>query len=240
MELAEHFSFTCSDPSLPVDADNLCVRAIRRLEERCNIDANVAVHLEKVIPYGAGLGGGSSDAAITLQLVTELLELEVSNTVLHEIAASLGSDIPFFLGASAALGTGRGDMLTQLMNKQDNDRVYSLPYSLLLIVPSIHVSTKEAYQFVNPYERNRPDLAALVQSNDLSRWRAELVNDFEHSVFAVHPGVKKIKQTLYKSGAAYAAMSGSGSSVFGLFEDKNQAIDVGEAFREKEMRVWVE
>ena len=240
MQIADQFSFTCSDPSLPVNEDNLCVRAIRRLEEQCNIKANVAMHLEKVVPYGAGLGGGSSDAAITLQLVTELLALQDAGASLHEIAASLGSDIPFFLGASAALGTGRGERITPLIDPQDKNKVYSLPFSLVLVVPPIHVSTKEAYQFVTPDEQSRPDLAALVQSNDISRWRTELVNDFEHSVFSVHPGIKKIKENLYASGAAYAAMSGSGSSVFGLFEDKAGAMEAGEFFQGKEMVVWVE
>ena len=237
MQKAKAFSFTCSDATLPVDENNLCVRAIRRLEEHCETPIAVAMHLEKVLPYGAGLGGGSSDAALALQMASELLDLNVSGALLHTIAAGLGSDIPFFLGASAAVGTGRGEKLTPLM---DGGQVYSVPYSLLLVVPPVHVSTKEAYQYVTPSEKDRPGLAELVQSNDLSRWKAELVNDFEDSVFTGYPAIGQIKEQLYTFGAGYAAMSGSGSSVFGVFDEENRAIEAEVYFQKQNMTTWRE
>jgi len=196
------------------------------------------LHLEKHVPYGAGLGGGSSDAAHTLLLVNEFLDLGASQDDLHNIAAQLGSDVPFFLGGSAALGTGRGELLTPLLHNDGSE--YLLPYHLLLAVPAVHVSTKEAYQYVKPNEIGRPDLSDLLLEGTPKEWCAKLVNDFEASVFKTHPSIENVKNQLYYSGVVYAAMSGSGSSVFGLFEDERKCVDAGSALRDQGIKVWTE
>ena len=235
---AASFSFTCSDPSLPVNSNNLCVRAAYVMAHHFNIDPKIALHLEKRIPYGAGLGGGSSDAAHTLRLMNDFFGLGASRELLHSFAAKLGSDVPFFLGETAALGTGRGELLTPL--RTAGGKPYNLPGHLLLAIPSVHVSTKEAYQYVTPNETGRLDLGNLVLTNDLGRWRKDLVNDFEASVFKSYPVIEDVKHQLYQLGASYASMSGSGSSVFGLFPNPELCQNAAIKLQEKGISVWVE
>ena len=208
------------------------------LMSRFKAEAAFTLHLDKHVPYGAGLGGGSSDAAHTLLVVNEFLDLGASQDDLHNIAAQLGSDVPFFLGGSAALGTGRGEILTPLLHNDGSE--YLLSYHLLLAVPPVHVSTKEAYQYVKPNEIGRPDLSGLVLKGSPKDWCAKLVNDFEASVFKTHPTIENVKNHLYNSGALYAAMSGSGSSVFGLFEDEEKCMDAGSVLQDQGVKVWIE
>ncbi len=212
---AATLSLTCSDPALPTDETNLCLRAARLLAETCGVHAGAALHLDKHLPYGAGLGGGSSDAATTLRLLAAFWQLPVTDAHLHALAARLGADVPFFLGPPAALGTGRGEVLTALD--------YRLPYALVVVVPPVHVATALAYRLVRPDEQNRPRLDELVMSNDLDRWRRELVNDFETPVFGAFPVLQAVKAALLEAGAAYAALSGSGSALFGVFTDAGTA-----------------
>ena len=235
---AEAFSFTCSDASLPVNEDNLCVKAVHMLTSRCEVVPAFTLHLEKHVPYGAGLGGGSSDAAHTLLLVNEFLDLGASQDDLHSIASQLGSDVPFFLGGSSALGTGRGEILTPLLHNDGSE--YLLPYHLLLAVPPVHVSTQEAYQYVEPNEISRPDLSELVLKESPREWCARLVNDFEASVFKTYPLIEQVKDHLYEAGAIYAAMSGSGSSVFGLFKDEGKCIGAAKMLQREGIKIWTE
>ncbi|PSQ89414.1 MAG: 4-(cytidine 5'-diphospho)-2-C-methyl-D-erythritol kinase [Bacteroidetes bacterium QS_8_64_10] len=192
----ERIALTCSDPALPTDDDNLVVRAAR---------------LEKPLPAGAGLGGGSSDAAAALRLLSDFWSLDATDETLRKLAARLGSDVPFFLGAPAAYATGRGDVLHPM-------RDYRLPFPLVVAVPDVAVSTPDAYRLVAPSNQDRPDLRAVVRSNDPARWRRELTNDFEEPVVEAYPVIGAVRATLRESGAAYAALSGSGSAVFGVFE----------------------
>lgn len=212
---AAALSLTCSDPALPTDDTNLCLKAARLLAETCGVATGAALHLDKHIPYGAGLGGGSSDAAATLQLLAAHWHLSLPDGLLHALAARLGSDVPFFLGPPTALGTGRGEVLTPFD--------YHFPFALVVAVPPVHVATALAYRLVRPHDTNRPDLRELVGSNDLARWRTTLVNDFEQPVFSAFPALGTVKTRLLHLGAAYAALSGSGSAVFGVFEDPHQA-----------------
>nr|MBX2820496.1 4-(cytidine 5'-diphospho)-2-C-methyl-D-erythritol kinase [Rhodothermaceae bacterium] len=182
--------------------------------------------------------GGSSDAAHTLLLINEFLDLGASQDDLHNIASQLGSDVPFFLGGSAALGTGRGEILTPLLHNDGSE--YLLPYHLLLAVPPVHVSTQEAYQYVKPNEIERPVLTDLVLKCTPEDWRARLVNDFEASVFKTHPTIENVKNHLYNFGALYAAMSGSGSSVFGLFEDERKCLEAAKMLQSEGIKVWTE
>ena len=231
---ADTFRFTCSDPSLPHDEGNLCVRAVRLMEGHHGKEAPFALHLDKRIPYGAGLGGGSSDAAQTLNLFQELPDWRVPAPVLHDMAARLGADVPFFLESQPARATGRGEVLEAL------DGVLPLPFAVLVICPPVHVDTATAYRHVIPSSEGRPDLAELVQEKAPERWRQHLCNDFEASVFRAHPGIQALKMRLQESGAVYAAMSGSGSSVFGLYEDPEALKGAVAMFDRRLYRVWAE
>lgn len=215
VEPAGTFRFTCSDPALPTDERNLCVRAAYGLAEWAGIEPHGALHLEKHVPHGAGLGGGSSDAAHTLRLLADLWALPPDPDGMQALAARLGSDVPFFLHDEAMHATGRGEVLHPLD--------YTMPYALAVVMPPVQVSTAAAYALVRPNDQGRPDQCAVVQSNDLERWRRELVNDFEQPVLARHPEIRDARQRLLNAGAGYAALSGSGAAVFGVFERNKDA-----------------
>lgn len=218
VEPAHRFRFTCSDAGLPTDDRNLCVRAARALAVHAGIEPRGALRLDKRVPHGAGLGGGSSDAAHTLRLLADFWQLEVPAEALHGLAAGLGSDVAFFLRDEALLATGRGEVLEPLAAE-----AYRLPFDLTVVMPPVQVSTAAAYALVRPSGDGRPDLRAVVRSNDLARWRRELVNDFEEPVLAGHPAIGRAKQRLLDAGAGYAALSGSGAAVFGVFERGEEA-----------------
>jgi 4-diphosphocytidyl-2-C-methyl-D-erythritol kinase len=218
---AAELSMTCSDPALPTDDDNLCLQAARRLAAVCDVTAGAELHLEKRVPYGAGLGGGSSDAAATLRLLTRLWDLEPTQKELHDVAGRIGSDVPFFLNdAPAAYATGRGDALTPLYG---NDDPYRLPYPVLVAVPPLQVATPDAYAQVTPREEGRPSLPDLVRTDDLARWRSALGNDFEAPITERHPEVAAARDWLDEAGAAYVSLSGSGGAVYGVFETNEAA-----------------
>jgi len=229
---SDTLTLTTSDPALPTGDGNLVVRAARALAEWAGVAPTGRLHLDKRVPYGAGLGSGSSDAAHALRLLADLWALDVPEAVLHGLAAGLGSDVPFFLLGGPALATGRGEVLTPLP--------YRCPFALVVAVPPVHVATAEAYRFVTPNDDARPDPAAVVASNDLARWRAELANDFEAPVLARYPAIAEAKALLLRSGAGYAALSGSGAAVFGAFEDDAEAREAAERLRTEGHRVWLE
>jgi 4-diphosphocytidyl-2-C-methyl-D-erythritol kinase len=232
---ADTLSMTCSDPALPTDENNLCLRAALALKEASGVAAGAALHLDKQVPYGTGLGGGSSDAAATLRLLTRLWDLDADPDHLHAVAAALGADVPFFLlDAPAALATGRGDELTVL---DDGDRPYRLPHPVVVVVPPVEIATPDAYAAVTPRDDDRPELPALVRSSDLSRWRAALVNDFEAPIAAAHPAVATARDWLRDQGADYVSLSGSGGAVYGVFEERAAAERVERAGRERSARV---
>ena len=213
---AETLSLTCSDPSLPTDEDNLCLRAAHRLAAAFDVTRGGDLHLEKRVPYGAGLGSGSSDAAATLRLLSRLWELDPSSEQLQEIGGEIGADVPFFLmDAPAAYATGRGDTLSPLLKDGGS---YRLPFPLLVAVPPAAVSTSWAYAQVTPNDTDRPDLQRVVTSNDPGRWRSVLVNDFEAPVAAAEPSVASLCNALRDTDAAYVSLSGSGGAVYGVFE----------------------
>jgi len=170
---------------------------------------NVRIRLEKYAPVGAGLGGGSADAAFALQLYRDLGNLPLSDSELAAYAARLGSDCSFFIWRRPMLGSGRGEVLEPFDPGLD-------VYELRVEVPEgISVSTKEAYSEVVPCESREP--LRFLLSSPVESWKDRIVNDFERGVFANHPEIAALKQSFYDSGAIYAAMSGSGSAVFGLF-----------------------
>lgn len=191
------------------DEQNLCVRAYRLMQERLGI-GGAEIRLDKQIPFGAGLGGGSSDATTTLLLLNRVFDLGLSEPQLLEMAASLGSDTPFFVRNTPQLCSGRGEILSSI----------TLPLGgmyLIILKPSDGVSTREAYGGVRPAMPAQPLAEALQRP--VGQWRECVKNDFEPHVFAAHPLIARLKQHLYDCGAEYASMSGSGSAVFGIFAE---------------------
>ncbi len=206
----------CSDPRLPTDKTNLCMAAASLMAKACGVDVGATIHLEKHIPYGAGLGGGSSDAAATMRGLSRLWGVTVRDEELVAVAAQLGSDVPFFLNARPSVGEGRGEMLTAL------ERVI-LPPFVTVVVPNVQVSTADAYASLRPEKRTRPPLGTMMSSGEATDWKGVLRNEFEASIFSMVPELAGIKEKLYDAGAVYASMSGSGSAVYGLFQDEQGA-----------------
>ena len=216
---AKDFSFSLSGDLVPgAAADNLCVRAYNILKEDHKLEP-VALHLLKIIPIGAGLGGGSSDAAYTLRSLNQLFDLSLSPEKMKEYAARLGSDCAFFIGNKPMIGTGRGEILSEV--------ALSLKGKYLAIVkPEVHISTAQAFSTVKP--RNPPtDLRQILEKHALLEWKELLKNDFEDDLFGKSPILSALRQKLYALGAGYASMSGSGSAVFGIFE---KAVDLRKEF----------
>jgi 4-diphosphocytidyl-2-C-methyl-D-erythritol kinase len=236
VEPAEKLVLSCDDPSLSSGDDNLCLKAAKLLQKEMSAPEGAHLHLRKRLPYGAGLGGGSSDAAATLRLLCRLWDVRITRQRLAEIAAEIGSDVPFFLHAPAAFAFGRGEKLHPL--KDEYGRPLSLPFNLVVIVPDMAVSTAEAYRLVSADDRSRPDLIDIVQTADLATYREHLVNDFEKPIVARHPEIGAALDLLRESGAGYAALSGSGSAVFGLFEEEETARAAADAARSAAWRVW--
>lgn len=237
-EPARSLTMTTTDADLPVDERNLVMKAAILLRREYGVEQGASLRLEKHVPFGAGLGGGSSDAAAALRLLNALWTLELSASSMKEAALELGSDVPFFLGAGSAFGQGRGDVLEPL-NDPATDEPYHPPYPIVVAVPHVRVSTAEAYAMVPPRQTGRPDLREVVLSNDLERWSAELTNDFEGPVLAKYPAVRELKASLTETGAGYAAMSGSGSAVYGFFEEDEVARAAAEAMTLAGHRVWM-
>lgn len=195
---------------------NLCEKAYQLILKEHEIGP-VRIHLRKQIPVGAGLGGGSADATYTLLALNQLFQLQLSVQKIRELSSELGSDCPFFVDGLPQIAQGRGELLSPV--ELDLSNVY-----LVLLNPGIHVGTKEAYDGVSVSE-NVVAVEEILQ-NPIEQWKDLLKNDFESSVFQQHSEIQTLKEFLYQSGAIYAAMSGSGSSVFGLFINKDAAMNV--------------
>ena len=187
--------------------DNLVIGAWKLMREKYNVP-HLNIHLHKAIPIGAGLGGGSSDAAFMLKGINDLFNCGCSNEELKDMAASLGSDCPFFVENNTALGTGRGEVLQFIDLSLDQ-------YKILLVNPGIHISSKEAFGGVRPGKQVQ-SLKDLVK-NPVTDWKNCIYNDFENSIFPKHPRIQEIKSVLYSSGAVYSSMTGSGSTVYGIY-----------------------
>lgn len=205
---SDPYTWLCTGTPLDVPAEkNICIKALMRLRERYPIPT-VGLHLHKVIPSGAGLGGGSADAAFTIKYINELLGLGISNSELKEIISPIGADCAFFIDNAPALAAGIGNVLEPC-------EVSLKGKYIVLVKPPVHISTAEAYAGIRPAKPEHS--VAEVIAQPIEEWRHKLRNDFEASVFPNHPEIAAIKEQLYAHGAAYAAMSGSGSTVFGIF-----------------------
>lgn len=193
-------------------SDNICVKAYHLLKAEFPELPAVAIHLHKTIPMGAGMGGGSADGAYTLHLLNELFQLKLNQDQLIQYALQLGSDCPFFILNQPAHGKGRGEDLQPVTLDLSN-------YRLAVVNPGIHVPTGWAFQQIKPGIPIH-DCAAVIQDSP-NTWLSRLINDFEAPIAAHYPEIGNIIQQLYDQGAVYAAMSGSGSTVFGLFSLDN-------------------
>lgn len=205
---AETFAFSNSGLTIPgKEEDNLCVKAYQLLQNDFGL-SSVNIHLHKVIPTGAGLGGGSSDAAFALRALNSIFNLKLSLQQLREYASLLGSDCSFFIEDKPMLGTGRGEELSPAS-------VNLKGLFLVLVKPEIHIATAEAYDGINPQQ---PAVSLLeILASPVTEWKNDLINNFEQSIFEKHPAISLVKDSMYKQGALYASMSGSGASVFGIF-----------------------
>lgn len=206
---AQEICFTAS--GIPISGnpeDNLVMKAYRLLLNDFELPP-LKIHLHKQIPFGAGLGGGSSDGAFMLKMLNKTYNLELSDEKLLAYAARLGSDCPFFILNKPVFATGRGEVMS-IINLNLNGRY------ILLVKPPVEVSTVKAFQFVTP-QKSSVSIPELL-SFPVQDWKNKVVNQFESSVFQQYPEIADIRNKLYEMGADYASMSGSGSSVFGIFE----------------------
>lgn len=210
----EKTCFTSYGLPIPGDPDaNLCLKAWYLLRNDFPTLPPVHIHLYKNIPIGAGLGGGSSDGACTLITLNRQFQLALTEPQLLDYAARLGSDCPFFILNTPCLGRGRGHLLQPLPLDLSG-------YSFVLIDPGIHIGTARAFSLCTPSESHQPIKEILDQP--VVNWRGQLVNDFEDPIFHLHPELREVKETLYRTGALYASLTGSGSSFFAIF-DKHKA-----------------
>ncbi len=198
--------------SVGENENNLCFKAYHLLKKDFPQLPGIKIHLHKLIPTGAGLGGGSADGASTLLLLNEKYNLKISAEKLFVYASLLGSDCPFFLFNKSCFATGRGEKM-EVINLSLSD------YKILLINPGIHVNTSDIFQQITPTIPSKSISEIIAQP--IETWKNDLVNDFEKIVFLQHPEIKKIKEGLYNHDAVYASMTGTGSTVFGIF-NKNE------------------
>ncbi len=219
--VAESTEIVVDCPSLAHEdsRSNLAYKAAKLLQQKAGIVQGAKIRIDKHIPIGAGLGGGSSDAATTLVLLNDLWSCNASTQELAQLAGMLGSDLPFFVHHGAMCASGTGTTLSPCS--------LELNLAVLLICPPVHVSTPWAYSMLRlgSEPRDGADLCRVLQSapSHPGILKSELRNDFEPVVFAAHPELKALKQKLYDSGALYAQMSGSGAALFGLFSTHSEA-----------------
>lgn len=192
------------------EANNLCIKAYHLLKKDFPALPPVQMHLHKAIPMGAGLGGGSADGAFALKLLNDKFQLGLSTQQLIDYALQLGSDCPFFIVNKPCYATGRGEILERV-------ELDLSVYHFAIVNPGIHVNTGWAFAQLNINSSGRPDLKTIIQQ-PIETWKDQLINDFEEPVSKAHPEIGTIKQQLYNAGAMYASMTGSGSTVFGIFE----------------------
>ncbi len=206
--------------TIPSDSRNLAYRAARAFLDSVELCANIHITLKKTIPVGAGLGGGSSNAAAVLLALYRLFHASISKDTLYRLAAQLGADVPFFLTGGCMYGTGIGDKLEELPPVLTNEYV-------VVVAPPIHISTAWAYAKLKipltNIQKNTNLKHFFLRGDVHAQWRRSLVNDFEGAIFNAFPVLKAIKKKLYDLGAIYASLTGTGSAVFGVFAHKDLA-----------------
>ena len=207
---AEAVIFTHSGIPIPGDeSTNLCIKAYNLLKKDYPELPSILLHLHKHIPMGAGLGGGSSDGAFMLRLLNDKYKLGIGSEQLQAYALALGSDCPFFIINEPVQASGRGEIMQPISCTLSSK-------TMVLVCPSIHVSTADAFSKIK-LSPDAPSCASIVEG-PIEKWKERLINDFEAPVFNAFPEIARIKETLYNAGAVYASMTGTGSTVYGIFE----------------------
>ncbi len=222
MKKAPAFALEMTDERLPSDHNNLIVKAVSTLRKYVDFDDGWSVLVDKLIPFGAGLGGGSSNAATILRMLRKVSRPDLSLDEIHQLVSVLGADIPVFLHGKPGIGTGIGTEISFCDIQPDA--------WILTVFPDIHVSTADAYRHCSPDEEPEFELEHILLKEPLEEWRYLLGNDLEPWVIHQHPMIGDIKDQMYELGADYAAMSGSGSSVFGIFQQEFVAVDAFNLF----------
>jgi 4-diphosphocytidyl-2-C-methyl-D-erythritol kinase len=205
---------------VPIDESNLCLKAANILQKERKVKEGVMIQLRKNIPIGAGLGGGSSDAAAVLRGLNELWKLKLSNLQLRAIAGQIGSDVPFFIDGGNAYASGRGEILEHFS--------LDIPFWIAVVTPLIHISTTWAYSHLKLQRDGKgSELRTKIVKNIANTKKISSLaqNDFEQSTISVYPEIGRLKEKLNEHGAVFSLMSGSGSSVFGFFESEKKALD---------------
>lgn len=206
----EELKFTSTGIEIPGSKkDNLCLKAYQLLKQDFNISP-VHIYLLKVIPIGAGLGGGSADAAFTLKGLNDLFDLKLTDEQLISYAQKLGSDCAFFIKNKPVYAFNKGDEFGDI-------ELDLLTFEIKIEYPNIHIGTAEAYAGIQPKEPVK-NIKSLIAEVPIENWKETIKNDFEESIFPNHPEIKELKEKMYKNGAVYASMTGSGSAVYGVFE----------------------
>ncbi len=204
------FEFSSSGMEIPGDSqNNLCIKAFNIIQNKHDIP-NIKMHLHKQIPMGGGLGGGSSDGTYVLKMLNTIFKLNLSNSTLEEYASLLGSDCAFFVNAGSQIAKGRGEKLTPIHLNLNG-------YYIKIVNIGIHISTPDAYNGIE-FQQHEKTITEIINS-DISSWKENLKNDFEHSVFKKHAILSDLKKELYEEGAIYASMSGSGSTMYAIYKE---------------------
>lgn len=213
VEVIRSAELTFTTTGIPIPQDlkgNLCVQVWEKVKQLYSIEP-VHIHLHKAIPIGAGLGGGSADATFTLKNLNQLFELNISEDEMEDILKPLGSDCAFFVRNKPVIALGKGDQFRQTeLNLKGK--------WIVLVYPNIHISTKEAYAGVIPKQADT-NIDEVI-ATDWTQWKYLLKNDFEYHLFKKYPELNDLKNDLYNSGAVYASMTGSGSCMYGLFDQE--------------------
>jgi 4-diphosphocytidyl-2-C-methyl-D-erythritol kinase len=231
---AKQIEMVSSSSDVPANETNLCHRAATLVHRLLGRNDGVRIMLKKNIPVGAGLGGGSSDAAFVLLHLPDFWGTPLPSETLQEFAQQLGSDVSYFLRTGTALAKGRGEILEYFP--------LEVPFTILVCYPNIHISTAWAYRTITPRRMpSQPDLKELILSGMKEPLRLVngLRNEFEPVVFAHHPEIMRVKEMMMRSGACFASLSGSGSSVFAFFEDSARAATLRAHCEEKGYRAFL-
>ncbi len=225
IENSDEISISSSDERLPKDGRNLCWKAVEILRKELGVPHGARINIRKNIPIGAGLGGGSSDAAVVLRTLPVLWNVTADQELLQTCALQIGSDVPYFLHDGSAAAEGRGEQLHPVD--------VQLPYWIVLVHPKIHISTPWAYGELSKRRNGTFPVRPKILDNFLQDAHKTILsaeNDFEPIVFEKHPSIRSIKEKMLSLGAVHSLMSGSGSSVFGLFDDMVGALKAVEHF----------
>lgn len=230
LEFIEHesLSLTCNVNNVPADENNLIIKAAKILREKFRIKNGAKIHLEKNIPAPGGLGGGSSNAAVALLGLVKLWNIKIKRQELIEIGQNLGSDVPFFFCGGTAVGTGRGTEILPMEDFSENN--------ILIVTPDVDVPTKNAFALLAAPRLTNFDSKSILQicrveAQALNLRQSGLINDFENAVFKIEPEIKRVKEKLFDLGAKHALMSGSGASVFAVFDSREELQTAFEALQ---------